>query len=123
MSGIDFDHYDGTCPNGCPMCATAKIGINAAYGKGAYPMDAVSAYPPVDPDKYSHAEDWGADPERYSAVSENDYRVSQGVHDLILVTCQHCGTEMVFADGVRLEDIGNAVTAHETDADNRGCRR
>jgi hypothetical protein len=29
---------------------------------------------------------------------------------------------MVFTDGVRLEDIGNAVTAHETDADESGCK-
>ena len=59
----------------------------------------------------------------------NDYRVFQGmsrgevcITDLILVTCQQCGKELVFADGVRLEDIGNAVTAHETDADNTGCK-
>jgi RNase P subunit RPR2 len=55
-----------------------------------------------------------------------DYRVFPGLSrnvELIVVTCQECGTEMVFAEGVRLEDIGNAVTAHETDADNSGCKR
>jgi hypothetical protein len=58
-----------------------------------------------------------------------DYRVSQGVSrgeaclmDLILVTCQECGTELVFANDVRLEDIGNAVTAHEVNADDENCQ-
>jgi RNase P subunit RPR2 len=53
-----------------------------------------------------------------------DYRVYQGAsrnQELIIVTCQECGTEMTFTDAVRLEDIGNAVTAHETNADNSGC--
>jgi len=60
-----------------------------------------------------------------------DYKVSQGVSrtptqpsmltDLIVVTCQECGTELVFADNVRLEDIGNAVTAHEVNADGENC--
>jgi hypothetical protein len=53
----------------------------------------------------------------------NDYRVYQGVNDLIVVACQQCGTELVFADGAPLEHIGNAVTAHETDADNTECKR
>lgn len=79
-----------------------KLEQNSAYGKGNYPMDAVSAYPPVGP--------------------VIDYRVSQGRDDLIIVTCQDCGTEMTFSDGVRLEDIGNAVTAHESDADESGCK-
>jgi len=57
-----------------------------------------------------------------------EYKVSQGVSrgevclmDLILVTCQECGTELVFANDVRLEDVGNAVTAHEVNADGENC--
>jgi len=42
-----------------------KLTQNAEYGKGMQmepmqPMDAVSKYP-IDPDKYSHPEDWGAE--------------------------------------------------------------
>lgn len=51
-----------------------------------------------------------------------DFRVSQGRDDLIIVTCQECGTELVFADGARVEDIGNAIVAHESNADESGCR-